>query len=234
MGSVYLQRSDPILGNYEDLASISIYGSSQQGFFSSSTESISLATIEKAGHSYWLVVNLPASGSAADQQVWACGVLIEYTPPSIFPGILNGSAAAFTPQFGGNDYTNDGRYLGHLHGPGGGLARGLYYAPVHLPQGAHVDEVIFYLYDANPTKNGAFYLQRTQLDEGNFENMAGGVVDTNLGWDTYFSSDIMNDTIDNLHYGYWVVWDLPATPDIEGRDFQIYYRFPLFLPSIRK
>ena len=78
------------------------------------------------------------------------GVTIEYTPPAKDGGMLNIADAAFTPFYDGYDYENHARWLFHQHSESGGTADGLYLAPVNLPQGATVDNIVFVFYETRP------------------------------------------------------------------------------------
>jgi hypothetical protein len=125
-------------------------------------------------------------------------------------------ASAFTPHEDGYDFQNDGRYLQHFHSPNGGNGRGWYLAPVNLPDGAVVTKMTFYYRDNNTTADGVARLQRTNL-AGDYAGMA--TVDTSGGWVPYWNKSttaISRAQIDNSHYAYWVVWDLPYSSKPPG------------------
>jgi hypothetical protein len=204
-----------------DMATIVTTGTGTQ-FTSDSTSSISSPTIGNSLHTYWVVWDLPWISGTED--VWGCGVTIEYTPPATVTGTLSIPAAAFTPFEDGYDYENDGRYLFTTTGVSGPY--GWYLAPVHLPQGATVTAVIFHWYDANASSNAVARLQRTRFEQGNYEDMAYAESVGSGGYGSTTDGTIFYATIDNSQYAYWVIWDIPAGSALKGCAVVIHYTFP--------
>ncbi|MBN1536314.1 MAG: hypothetical protein JW908_06245 [Anaerolineales bacterium] len=144
--------------------------------------------------------------------------------------VLSIPAGAFKPFEDGYDYENHGRYLYHLHSPGGGTANGWYVAAVHLPHGAVVNSMWVYskVNSATPI-NPITILQRSDM-QGNYNNMAN-VSNTVSGTDikTGWTDSIDFATIDNYHYSYFVTWDLPVaggTYAIANCSVMIFYTPP--------
>ncbi len=126
-----LQRTELGTGNYQELAYAESPLSSPGYPSSSRDDTISYAIVDNLRYAYWVVLDLPAM-----PEVMAHGVVIGYTPAAVTDAAVPVSAAGFAPYEDGYDYENHGRYLKHLHGPGGNTANGWYMAPVRLPDGA--------------------------------------------------------------------------------------------------
>jgi len=229
-----LHRSD-LRGGGDEMASV--LSVSAGGYGSVSTDAIAHATVDNAHYAYhvnWLI-------SPSINEVRGCAVTIEYSYPAATPSTdyLSFSSAAFTPFEDGYDFERKGYYLRHWRSPGGGMADGQYRAPVYLPDGATVTRIKFYWYDQTTTVDGhgLAKLQRTQLGQGNYEDMGSA----NTWWvpGGYWDSDapsITGATIDNSQYAYWVIWVLPASSqpntDARGCGILIEYNYQLYLPLV--
>ena len=239
-GIARLQRTRFGQGNFEEMAYAETPNAAS-GYGSTSDTTISYATIDNSQYAYWVVWDLPVSGSGIS--VKGCDVVIEYTPPTTVAGRLSIPAAAFTPFEDGYDFQNDGRYLQHFDNPAAITGvRGWYSAPVHLPDGATITKMTFYYRD-NTTDDGIARLQRS-ISNGGYENMAS--IDTSGGWsppwyNSKSTTTIYNAVIDNLNHSYWVVWDLPRSlkPPSEqeivwGCAVVIEYTYRVYLPLVLK
>jgi hypothetical protein len=144
-------------------------------------------------------------------------------------------AAAFTSFYAGYDYENHGRYLKHLHSPGGGVDNGWYLAPVHLPHGAVVTKMTFYYYDESADEGGFANLVRFDLTNADdYPYMTTLASAGSLGWGAVFSTTIDIPIVDNAQYGYWAYLDLPdlSAGHIAGCGLVIEYGYRVYLPSV--
>lgn len=147
-------------------------------------------------------------------------------------GILTIPAAAFQPDRDGYDYENHGRYLKHLHSPGGGADAGMYTAPVHLPDLATVTKMTFYFYDDMLGTDVSAWLQRTDI-AGSVQDMAYVASEFVGGYGSKSDDAIDRALIDNFSYAYWVAWRIPAVAltDYMGCAVVIEYDYPPAIPS---
>jgi hypothetical protein len=234
-GTAILQRTLLGADTYENMAEASSTTGAGALMSSTGDTTITGALIDNSTYAYWIVLDLPAAGQAGNH-VEAREVDILYQPASASPGIVSIPAAAFRSYEDGYDYENHARHLFHKHSPGGGLDNGWYMAPVSLPDGATVTKMTFYWY-RNGTDIGAARLQRTELGEGNYEDLAVAFAPTGSALNGS-SSDVFiaGGPIDNSQYAYWLVWDLPAnttaTTGVHGQAVVIEYGFRIFLPLI--
>jgi hypothetical protein len=139
-------------------------------------------------------------------------------------------AAAFHPTAEVYDYQNHGRYLIYNGSSTGGT--GSFYAPVQLPQGAHITKLTYFWKDPGPGYTIA-QLWRSQRTTDTNEIVA----DTPPSQDTWtpgfgFSSEVSgNFTIDapinNQSYNYYLAINLPEGGQIWGCAVQIEYTEPL-------
>ena len=219
-GVAKLQRAWFYSDNFEDMAEAT--SSLYPGYGSSVDTTISNANISLGNYSYWVVWDLPASAG-----VMGCSVVIEYNPLPQDAGILLIPAAAFTPFEDGYHYQNAGRHLRAYYGTSGDYH--WYVAPVQLPQGARVGEFHFFWYDANEFFNGTAVLQRTDLDQGNYDDMARAETYGAVGYSDTPDASIDFAIIDNRRYAYWVIWELPeasVTTSVQGLHVTISYLPP--------
>jgi hypothetical protein len=221
-GGVNLQRTQFDSDNYQDMAVIDIVNSGL-GYDSDYAGTIDYRTIDNSQYAYWVVLELPVSQGGDDQQIWGYNVTIGYSLPATVTGIQSIPAAAFTPHEDGYGYENHGRYLFTTIGVGG--ASRLYYAPVQLPQGATVTKITFHWYDADVYWDVIARIQRTRFGQGNYEDLAYLTSTFYGGYGASDSSDIINATIDNSQYAYWVVWDIPLGV-VKGCGVVIEYTLP--------
>jgi hypothetical protein len=217
-GDVYLQRSKLDQDDYSNMASKGIYPP-PTGFKSASTDEITNPTIDNSQYEYWVAVVLPVSQSGEDQQIWNCGVVIEYTPPETFSGVMTIPAAAFIPYQSGYDYENDGRFIFTTTGSSGVT---LYVAPVKLPDGALVHSMTFHYYDNNPSFNVTARLLRKD-DFGNpYQLMAFADSSSASGWASSSDNAPSYPVIGSMFH-YWVEWDIPAWANLKGCAVVINY-----------
>lgn len=221
----WLQRSD-LAGNYYNMASVDSAGYSA-GWGNRSTTTIADPVIDNRYNSYWVIWDGPVYGGAGHE---ASGVtmVIEYTPPTVAaPGRLSIPAAAFQPREDGYDYENHGRYL--VLKAGATTPSGSFAAPVQLPHGATITKMTFYYCDYGPGAVTAT-LQRTDYTLGNFVNLASVTSKGTGGCSSDYDDTIDYATVNNSHYGYWVVWDLLAGAlDYKGCGVVIEYTLPATL-----
>ncbi len=162
--------------------------------------------MDNAAYAYWLELTLPAS-SGAGNDVWGCGVTIEFARPATEVGILSMPGAAFDRPF--EDGYNDGQIQvgGKLkHYDDGVGTHGVYVAQVNLPHGAVVNKLSLYYHD-NDAHQINLYLERTYNDTGDEMAWTYSVDPVNKVDDTSISYN----TIDNLNYTYWAYVELPPT-----------------------
>lgn len=206
-----LQRApadEPV--TYENMASVTGTGTGEG--LSAENPAITFATIDNIAYTYWIYVDLPKWIGL--DEVCLHGVEIIYTPPAAPSGSISLSNANFIGFHDGFDFENHARWMFHLHGEGGSSARGVYLAPVYLPDRTKITKLCVTFYDDSNTVNGAAYLARTRLGSGTNEIIAplhglgsGGYMtpcytDSHLG---------VNSLINNSQYAYYVYWDLPVS-----------------------
>ena len=116
---------------------------------------------------------------------------------------------------------------------------GTYIAPVNLPQGAVVKQLVVFYNDLR-TDNLSVDLRRKTIDQF-FQNLASV---SSQGTDGYGSS--VNDTInvnfkkiDNLTYSYAVTAYIPkccgvSYPDLYLVSVRIDYDYPVYIPTVQK
>lgn len=221
-GDVYLQRSKLDQDDYSNMASMGIYPP-PTGYKYSTTDVIVNPIIDNSQCEYWVVVELPVSKSGDDQQMWNCGVVISYIPPTTFSGVLTIPAAAFTPYRDGYNYENDGRYIFTY----AGSTDIAYVAPVELPEGATVTSMTFHYYDANPSYLVSAHLFYRYVDGSVAEEMAYADSISGGGWSSDTDTSITGPLIDNGYYYYWIEWDIPAYADLKGCAVVINYTLDL-------
>ncbi|MFQ5400302.1 MAG: hypothetical protein ACE5E7_11975 [Anaerolineae bacterium] len=114
-------------------------------------------------------------------------------------------AAAFNPNSGGYTFTNNGHTL-----TPGNVSSTLYLTPVQLPQGATVTRVTFYWTDSSINSNGSASLYR--IDMAGSESLMALTATTGSSGTPSSSSTtaILNSSIDNSLYGYYVWLSLPV------------------------
>lgn len=225
-GIARLQRTRLGFDTYEDMAVA--YSSTGFGSFtgSSTDNTITTPIIDNSQYAYYAVLDLPAT-----TDVLSYAFIVDYTPAAAAKPVVSVPAAAFHPFYDTYDYANHGRHL--IHGAGSGLQDGVYLAPLHLPHGARITRVTFnYLKDTN--RQGTAILQRTRLNQGNYEDLA--TVTTGLGGPatTSGSSDaILGAKVDNGQYAYWAVWVLPpgvlVGANVQGHALRVEYAFDQYL-----
>jgi hypothetical protein len=208
-----LQRSRMGQGDYQEMAAAeSISG----GWGSTDDDTIAYAAIDNSKYSYWVVLDLPVSGDhPITPEIAAEFVVIEYTPPPLSDGFLSLPAAAFRPFEDGYGFEDHGRYLYHFNTAAGDHSNGWYLAPVLLPHGAHLNKMTFYWRDDDSSAAGVARLQRTFHGvggAGNFEELATAFSQDIPGSVGSSADDTIADTyVDDIHYAYWVVLDLPPS-----------------------
>jgi hypothetical protein len=150
-------------------------------------------------------------------------------------------AAAFNPWVNGQTYQNDARFLKHL-GPGnvGSLGNYWYIAPISLPDGATLTNVIAHWYQESPVVPGLFKLQRSKLGTGNYENLAAIDSSGISGYDAKSTTTISQTVVNNSLYSYWVLFQLPVSlgtvpgSNVWACGVQIEFTFPLSMPAVLK
>jgi hypothetical protein len=188
----------------------SIVSSTSPSFQLSTTTTISPALVDNVFFAYWLELTLPASGGAGND-VWGCGVIIEYTRPATETGILSMPGAAFDhPSEDGYNVgqTQVGGKLKHFDDGVG--THGLYVAPVSLPNMAVVNKVTLYYYD-NDVHQINFYLEKTRHNT---------IIEMVFTYSVDYANkvevtDISGPTIDTDYYSYWAYVELaPANLEL--------------------
>lgn len=235
IGMAYIQRSLISSGNYEVVGVVSSSPGSNTytGF---STANFNPAPfVLNAIYSYWIVLDLPPSPS---MELVARSVDVSYTMPAASVPVLSIPVSAFHPYEDGYDFQNDSRSLTHQHGPGGSFSNGWYIAPIHLPDGALVKRMDFRWFE-NTGVAGVARLQRSELNQGNYTNLAVAVTTTGTNSEGVSSdSSVEGGPVDNSRYAYWLVIDLPANAVlanfIRARSVQVWYVRQVFLPAVRK
>jgi hypothetical protein len=187
------------------------------------------AIIDNSLYSYYVHLSLPPGGL-----VWGCGVEIEYFPPAQTPtsSTLSVPPAAFAPFEDGYGFANAGWNLIHNSGAAAAGDRGWYLAPVHLPEGATVTQLVFHWLRQDTQVTGTAILQRTLLGADTYQNMAEASSAIGAGSLTSSTGDttITGSLIDNSTYAYWLVLDLPAAGQpgnhVEAREVDILFQLP--------
>jgi hypothetical protein len=209
-GYARLCRTD-LAGNYLDMAYIDSYYA--WGYAGRSDTSIESPVVDNSQYAYWVYWDLPIS-TGTGNNVWGCGVVIEYDAPvaTMSRGYIAIPAAAFTPFADDHHYENHGRYLIHRSGEAGAH----YEAPVPLPQGATVTKVSFYYkHDEETWVTGHGRLCRTDL-VGNYSDMAYIPTMQSFGFGSGHDYDIVSPGVDNARYVYWAYMDLPSSTGTDG------------------
>ncbi len=200
------------------------------------TASIANAQVLNVLYTYWLVIDVPAGNPV---EVEAREVYVEYSLQVPYNNVLAIPAAAFQPYQDGYDFENHGRHIEHKHGPGNNTANGWYLAPVNLPDGAIINRMDFYWIEKSAIA-GVARLQRTELNQGNYQELATIFTSTGSGSPTGGAgsdSTILGGAVDNSRYAYWVIVDIPASATgnlVEPSAVRFLYSTPIFLPLIRK
>lgn len=225
----YLERTT--LGASIDMATAT---SADTGYKTEDT-TISNPTVDNFNCSYWAYVYLPTT----NLKVWA--VTIEYTLPAVEIDRLSISNAAFAASHDDYGYENHGRWLFHLDS-GADSGHGTYYAPVHLPHKARIDQIWCTFYDGSTIAQGICFLSRAHL--GLSTGMGEVTSSGSNGYTTALDSSISDSRLDNSEYTYFVQWVLPetsatlppASTGVLGVKIMIDYTtfYPLFLPLVRK
>ena len=158
-------------------------------------------------NSYWVEYRLPPSDGT--NNVWGCGVFIQYTPPATETGILViPSIPAFKPFEDGYNagITQSAGILKHYTTPAGAV-EGTYLAQVSLPDGAQVNKMTLYYTDLNVTEDINLHLVRswqttsTEMAVINSENAS---------YHGQSTTAITSPVIDNHNYAYWAYVNMPA------------------------
>jgi hypothetical protein len=234
-GTAILQRSLLSNGNYDNLASVSSEPGSGTLVSSTTTHTISNPLISNSLYTYWVVLDLPNSNPI---NVEPRDVDIQYTLPATTNNVLAVPAPAFQPYENGYTYQNSGRALIHHYGPGGSSDNGWYLAPLNLPDGVQITRLDFYWFE-NTTIAGIARLQRTTLNQGNYQDLAVATTSTgsNNG-SVSFDTTIDGGPVDNSRFAYWLVVDIPSdaflTNVVKAYSVKLYYNFTLYLPIERR
>ena len=81
-------------------------------------------------------------------------------------------------------------------------------APVHLPQGATMTKVTFYGYDAIATTDIKISIHRRYMNSAVYNNLASHTSNTSSGAYSAVEQSILDATIDNSQYNYYIVVEL--------------------------
>jgi hypothetical protein len=236
-GTAKLQRTLLGANTYQEMAVASSAAGTGTYMSSSGDTTVDHPLIDNASYAYWIVLDLPAA-SLPEPHVEAREVDIEFQIPTTSSRQVSVAAAAFHPYEDGYDYEDHGRYLFHKSGPGGSPSNGWYLAPLHLPDGATVRKMTFYWY-SNGTSTGAARLQRTELGQGTYEDLASAFAPAASATNgSSYDDSVLGGPVDNSRYAYWIAWDLPAgatsTLGVHGQAVVIDYGFQAFLPLVRR
>ncbi|MCJ7695018.1 MAG: hypothetical protein MUO40_06270 [Anaerolineaceae bacterium] len=120
-----------------------------------------------------------------------------------------------------------------LYNPG--IGQGIYIAPVHLPDGATVKQVVLYYYD-DVEENLNLSLSRSEAGGGIIESMAV-IIPTGTGGYSYdYDSIISYAQIDLANYSYYLGLLLKggAGDKLTLLQVRIDYDYPTFLPTVLK
>jgi hypothetical protein len=235
----WLHRTD-LKGLFDSMAAVESQWDS--GYASRSESTIMYSTIDNSHYGYHAVWYLPVAPTG---QYKGCGLVIEFTNPTTAKNVISASAGAFGIQYeDGYFFYNHGRYLFHLHSPGGGVADGKYLTPVALPQGATLTKMQFYWNDQSTGDHGTAKLQRARLGTVDLEDMASASTQyLPTGYGDSADATIAGATVDNTRYAYWLLWTLPVSTgggagsgpnNIGGNGVILEYNYRSYLPMIRK
>ena len=230
IGSAKLQRADSE-GNYQNMAVLESTAGS--GYSQATTSNISHPKIDNTNYSYWIVwdlVNASHNSYVPLGAVKGCAVTIEYTL-SATGNVITIPAAAFTPYEDGYDFQNDGRYLQHFLASDGHDTSGWYFAPVNLPDGVTVDEMlIHFAKDTTSTHESIVKLQRSDM-QGHYEDMASlSTMEAPPEWGYLGERNVHARIINNATHSYWVIWVLP--PHLHAGGVLIYYSYKMYFPML--
>ncbi len=219
--------------NYEFMASASSTAGSGALIGSTYTNAISNPYALNLLFGYFLILDIQGGNPV---EVNAREVVIQYSLPTPYLNILAIPAAAFQPYEDGYDYENHGRHINHKHGPGDSFTNGWYMAPVNLPDGAIIDQMDFHWFE-NSGVAGVVRLQRTELNVGNFQELA--TIFTSTGTNTGgvgYDTSVTGGPIDNSRYAYWLVVDIPASAGTNNLvlpiQMRLNYSLPIYLPLV--
>lgn len=225
-----VQRGDHS-GNYSTLTSLDCQGSA----VSTCTTAIAPFSVDNAQYTYWVNILIPATVTGGNK--YFVGAELDYTlAPEQHANIISISNVAFNPFFDDLDFENHARWLIHKHGEGGSNDRGVYVAPVNLPDGAIIDGFEACFYDGSATLAGSAHLIRTRMGE-NFA-MASASSSGSAGYSGVTDGSILWNTVDNSQYMYFVYWDLPVATlpvdsgDVVGCGMAIHYSYAVNLPMV--
>jgi hypothetical protein len=181
--------------------------SSLDGASTNTTTTISNATIDNYNYAYWVFISLPKFLPGVFKFY---SVKIYYSLPTVDTGVLALSNAAFSGFYDSFDFENHARWLYHRHGEGGSSARGVYLAPVYLPDRATIKTLWVAVYDGSESNSISAYLVRTRLGVNEIiaETTSTGSSGYIINNHTWLGN---NAVVDNSQYAYYVYWDLPAS-----------------------
>lgn len=109
-------------------------------------------------------------------------------------------------------------------------------APVYLPDGAVVNKFTFYYYDGTASYYTGAYLTRTMLSGQIGNDMATVYSSGSAGYGYGSDTTIVNPTIDNQNYAYFVDIFIPGGngTNLRVTGLRIDYGYSTFMPMIMK
>jgi hypothetical protein len=201
-------------------------------------------TIDNSQYMYWVYVHLPSA--TAQETPYLHGVTLILNPsPGGSSGQISMPTAAFSSfYYDQYEYENHARWLFHLHGRNGSAERGIYVAPVNLPDGVIITNFAAVIYDNNSNDSGSAYLVRTRLGVNQDIASVSSPISGSGGYFANNDVSLTNTLVDNSQYAYFVYYDLPVSDspappgagDVLGVSLHIEYvaAQKIFLPLLLK
>lgn len=164
------------------------------------------------------------SGAAAPQEMLAPD------PPLLGTGVINLGAEAFQPYSQSATWARNGTLL--LYSTTAGYQS--FDAPVTLPNGARVKQVVFYYYDNDATYDAGLYW--VTFPAQNFTGLATPTVGTTGVANSIRYAVMTNfpNPIDNGSNNYFVRVYLPGNVAVALKSVRIEYGYDTALPAVRR
>jgi len=140
-------------------------------------------------------------------------------------GYISISAAAFEPHSKSVEYDNRGNSLSTLSGGG------YFYAPVQLPHGATVTNMIFVFFDDEETEHAQVKMYCFNLTSG---SLMGEITSLNEGASSENTTVFTDPVIDNSEYSYYIELFL-SSEDVYLYQVFIEFTYPTnFMPLVMR
>lgn len=145
------------------------------------------------------------------------------------PGYVSISGAAFAPE---NNNVNYSRGSASVYSMDGGEA--VFYAPVTIPDGATINQLVLYYYDTSTTLDVSVDFYKYDFSMNSIDYLVFASSSGSSGYSTAVQS--LNYEVSNERYAYILKAEFPASAgsDVKLLGVRIDYGFPTYVPLINK